>query len=431
MSAGANSGRGAAPRNWDWPILAASGLLALAPFAAHRGLFGRLFWFGDEFDLIDQIDRVGFWRWTWLAFAENFVPLFKLGWGGSVVVFRGSYLAMITLVWLTHALNVALLGRVMRACALPWPAVILAQIAFGLTPANLETLGWSVQWSAVLSATFMLLALDGFLRSPSGPGSFVWSAASALSFSRGVLAGPVLAVGCLWPGGGGGRVPPGRIAARVALYVLPSVGVGALIAALSTGNEHHMSGHWGEAAVFGAWYYCLNPAYLLFSVASLGWRTAAVLGICKLAIVGWSLLRSQGRQRLLFALLVAFDLGNAALLGIGRYHTGLAAAASSRYQYASLIGFAPLAAFWLSRQWDRIPVGAAFRGICAAGILAALAVHLCRLWPGTLAPFSESRGAESRRILLAEPNPDPNSVPGIPGLPMDRARELIAKYNLH
>ncbi len=42
----------------------------LAPaLCPQPGLFSRLYWFGDEFDLIDQIDRLGFWRWVWLAFA--------------------------------------------------------------------------------------------------------------------------------------------------------------------------------------------------------------------------------------------------------------------------------------------------------------------------------------------------------------------------
>jgi hypothetical protein len=194
--------RDRAPGSSDRWILLAAGCLALAPFVAYHRLFGRLYWFGDEFDLIDQIDRIGFWRWIWLVFAENFVPVFKLLWGGGVLAFGGSYLAMVATVWLTHALNVALLGRVMRTCGLSWVAVICAQVAFGLSPANIETLAWTVQWSAVLSVTFMLLAFDGFFRAPSGPASFAWSAASALSFSRGVLAGPLLALGSLWPGRG-------------------------------------------------------------------------------------------------------------------------------------------------------------------------------------------------------------------------------------
>ena len=347
------------------------------------------------------------------------------------MAFRGSYAAMIAAVWMTHALNVVLLGRVMRACALSWVAVILAQVVFGLTPTNLEALAWSVQWSAVLSATFMLLAFDSFLRAPSSPASFAWAGASALCFSRGVLAGPVLALGSLWPSHGRERLRPARITARLAGYILPSIAVAVVIAVAATGNQHHMKGNWGEAAVFGTWYYCLNPAYLLLSVESWGWRTTALLGLVKLALVGWALLRSGGRLRLLFALLVAFDLGNAVLLGIGRYHTGLTAAAGSRYQYVPLICIVPLAGFWFSRQWDRIPVPSILRGIGAGALLGACAVLLCRQWPGVLDPFSESRGTETRRILFIEPNPDQHSLPGIPGLPVDRAKELVAKYGLH
>src|SRR5580698_1238446 len=128
-------------------ILAGSACASLLPLFIYHRLFVQLFWFGDEFDLIDQIDRLGFWKWVWLTFAENFVPLFKVLWGGAVIGFGGSYAAMIAIVWLTHGLNVALLGRVMRTCGLSWSAVFIAQVVFGLTAANCETLGWSVQWS--------------------------------------------------------------------------------------------------------------------------------------------------------------------------------------------------------------------------------------------------------------------------------------------
>jgi hypothetical protein len=422
---------GITPPSRDRWILFASGCAALVPFAAFHGLFGRLYWFGDEFDLIDQIDRLGLWRWIWTVFAENFVPLFKLLWGGSVLLFHGSYAAMIAVVWLTHAVNVALLGRLMRTCGLSWVAVILAQAVFALTPANLETLAWSVQWSAVLSVTFMLLAFEAFFRAPFRPASFAWAAASALSFSRGVLTGPLLALASLWPGRGAAPLRPAQRAVRVAAYVLPAVGVALMIAALATGNHRHMGGHLSEAAAFGAWYYCLNPAHYLLSFESLGWHTVAVLGLFKLVLVGWTLVRSHGRQRLLFALLVAFDLGNAVLLGIGRYHTGLPAALASRYQYASLIGIMPLVGYWFSCQWSRLPVPATLRGIAAFAILAAGAFCLCRQWPAVLDPFTASRGTESRRILLSDPDPGERAVPGIPRLETERAKFLISKYNLH
>jgi hypothetical protein len=412
-------------------ILLASGCLALSPFVVYHRLFGRLFWFGDEFEMIDQIDRMGFWRWMWLFFGENFAPVFKLLWGGGFLAFQGSYAAMITMVWLTHALNVALLGRIMRTCGLPWVAVISAQVVFGLAPTTVETLAWSIQWSPMLSTTFMLLAFESFLRAPFRPVSLVWAAASSLSFARGLLTGPLLALASLWTRRGGAPLRPMRLAAYIAGCLLPVAVVGLLIAAAAAGNYNHMKGHWGGAAVFGAWFYCLNPAYLLLSVESWGWRTVVLLGLCKFALAGWAIARSGGRQRLLFILLVVFDLGNAALLGMGRYQTGLLAAVSSRYQYASLIGIAPMAGFWISRQWDRIPVPAIVRGIGAAILLAAGAFHLCQQWGVELDPFTASRGTDSRRILLLESHPDPHSVPGIPGLPVDRARELIAKYDLH
>jgi hypothetical protein len=338
---------------------------------------------------------------------------------------------MIAIVWLTHAVNVALLGRLMRTCGLSWVAVILAQAVFGLTPANLETLAWSVQWSAVLSVTFMLLAFGAFFRVPPRASSFGWAAASALSFSRGVLTGPLLALACLWPDRGAAPLRPARRAVFVAGYVLPAVGVALMIAALATGNHRHMGGHVGEAAAFGAWYYCLNPAHYLLSFESLGWHTVAALGLCKLSLAGWAIVRSQGRQRLLFALLVAFDLGNAVLLGIGRYHIGLPASLASRYQYASLIGIMPLVGFWFSRQWSRLSVPITLREISAFAVLAACAFGLCRQWPAVLDPFTAARGTESRRVLLGESDAGEHGVPGIPRMETDRAKFLISKYKLH
>jgi len=49
---------------------------------------------------------------------------------------------------------------VLRAAGAGWFATLLALGLFSLTPGNLETLGWTVQWSAVLATTFLLLGLD-------------------------------------------------------------------------------------------------------------------------------------------------------------------------------------------------------------------------------------------------------------------------------
>lgn len=417
-----------AQRREPW-ILGGAALLTFAPLVLYWGAFGRMFWYGDEFDLIDQSDRFGLWHWTWSPFAENFVPLFKVLWRGAVGLTGGSYLAMITLVWAIHALNVALLGRVLRRCALSWTVVMLTLSLFGLAPTHVETMTWTVQSSAVLSITFMLLALDSLVARPFRPASYAWVAASALSFSRGVLTGGLLALGGLWPG-----MAPGswiRRALLSAVYLVPAVVVAGVIAVYAGGNQHHMQGHWGEAAVFGSWYYFLNPGELLLGVESRGWHTIAVLGAAKLALVAWTLVRSRGRARMVFGVFVLSDLANAVLLGIGRYHTGLDAALSSRYQYASLLGIAPLFAFWVEAQVARLPLSRLVREAALAAAVAALAVTFCVQWKPQIELYSRWRGSDSRQILLVDPAPDPYSVPGIPFMKMSRARELIWEHSLH
>jgi hypothetical protein len=414
-------------RRESW-ILVATGAAALAPYLIYHRLFLQLFWFGDEFDLIDQIDRLGLWKWVWMAFAENFVPLFKSLWGGSVLLSGGSYAFMIAIVWVTHAANVALLGRLMRTCGLSWCAVLFAQVVFGLSVENLETLAWSVQWSAMLSVTFMLLGLDRIFRSVTLRPPLVYTVASGLSFSRGALTGPIL--GCAYFLLDTGS-PFVRRCLRASVFLLPAVAVAGLIFALANGNQHAMGGHMVQAAVFGLWYFCLNPIHQLLLVESWGWRTTIIIGALKVGLLAWSVARSKGPARVLFMVLVLFDLANAALLGIGRYHTGLPSTVSSRYQYASMIAVLPMAGFWLSHQWRRVTDSWSFLSPAYGIALAVLAVVLCRQWPDDLVPFAQWRGADSRQVLFIDSNPDSRAVPGIPGLPMDRAKELIARYHLH
>jgi hypothetical protein len=409
-------------------LLAATGLAALAPFIVFHALFARLFWFGDEFDLIDQFDRIGFWKWVWLVFAENFVPLFKVLWGGAVLGFGGSYGAVMVLVWLTHALNVALLGRLLRTCGLSWIAVLGAQVVFGLSVVNYETLGWSVQWSAILSVTFLLAALDSLFRAAGPARPFAFATASALSFSRGVLTGPLVAVARFLIGTGESRLVRIR---RAVPFLIPAVVVGALITLLSTGNHKHMAGHVGEAAIYGLWYFCLNPTHQVFAVESWGWRTTGLLGLLKILVLAWSVREAKGSARVLFIVLVVFDLGNAVLLGIGRYHTGILTTVSSRYQYASLLVVMPIGGFCADAIVRRYLPATMIRKALWTVALAIAAVHLVRAWPTELDYFTTLRGSESRRILFVVPAPDPHGVPGIPFLPMDRAKVLIAKYHLH
>ena len=110
-------------------------------------MFDRLFWFGDEFDLVDQIDRIGFWRWAWQGIRENFVPLFKAPMGrrrpGAFRVLRPDDGRRVA----DPRLNVVSPGPPAAHMRTPLGGRSLRPGCFRPDAANLETLAWSVQWS--------------------------------------------------------------------------------------------------------------------------------------------------------------------------------------------------------------------------------------------------------------------------------------------
>lgn len=420
----------------------ACGLVALAPFLLWYQAFTQLFWFADDFFLVDQIAMMGVGHWVGVAFAENFVPLFKLLWSAVLFGADGDYRGMLWALWLTHALNTFLLTRVVQAAGLPRFAVWFVPLVFALTPANLESLGWSVQWSAVLATTFLLAGLDLLLRHDTGrpSGWRFWlpltlcAAASALSFSRGVLAGPVLALGIALPMLDRRDTPALLARWRELLACLvPAVIVAIVIKAGAQGNHQTLSGHWGDVLWFGASYFLFNPGYLL---ADAGSPTAAwllSLGALKLGLLAWALCSTAGRMRYLLLLLVAFDLGNALLLGIGRHHTGFLGALSSRYNYSSLITTLPFLALALGALVTRLATTAAWRGrVALAVIMLVIAGQFARVWPRELESFVAWRGRAMRALLQAPATSDETArLPALDFMHVERAKALMRTFNLH
>ena len=417
------------------------GLLALVPLWVYRDDFRSLFWFGDDWDQLDQIARFGFWSWTWQAFAENFVPLFKMAWGGLALAAHGSYFAMILAIWLTHALNVALLGKLLRQEGFGWTSTALSLAGFGLSSACIEILAWSVQWSAVMSMSFFLLAALWYGRAPAetSPNQrFLWIlaalvAASALTFSRGVLTGLSLAFSALL------LAPAARpTVARAKLAVccfLPAAGVAGLIFALSSGNQHELvrGSHLGEMAQFGAWYFSLNPLYRLLATDSWGSRTTLLLGALRVALMLWVFWRATSRQRRFLGLLLAFGLGDSVLLGIGRYHTGLECTISSRYHYNALLCTLPFAGLAVESALGSVLAWfTRIRRTVAAVLVAMAALWVCRDWRQYAHDYGDSRGRHTRDLIFHQARPpDQGAIPGIPFLSTTRARDLTAIYHLH
>lgn len=426
---------------WERFAPAGFGLLALLPLLWQRAAFAELFWFGDEWDLLAQIERLGFWAWTWQVFAENFVPVFKLLWGGSVFLFGGSYFALVVLMWLTHAVNTWLLGRVLRAHEFPGPAAGFTQIVFGLTAINLETLGWTVQWSAVLATTFPLLALERQARHPTHlaaartrdhAGLMLLAAGSALSFSRGVLTGAVLGLGALLAPGESEAPGWRRRGLACTLCLLPALATALVILLFATGNHRHLGGHVGDAANYGLWYFALNPFHRLLAVDSWGPQTLTLLGLAKLVLVTGVLAQTRGRPRHLLLLLLAYDLGNSALLGLGRYHTGLETAISSRYQYGALLAVLPFAALALDGLRRRLPPVLRRGNVVVAVFLLGTGFLVVRPWSWEAPAFAQGRGTVTRHLLLREPHPPAmGALPGIDFMSTEQAKHLLRHYHLH
>ena len=419
----------------------APGLLALAPLVIWRGEFAKLFWFGDDFLLLDQIERMGFWPWLSQAFTESFAPVFKLLWGGAVFSFGGSYFALIALLWLTHACNTLGLGRLLTRAGFSWFTVASVQLVFGLSAANLETLGWSVQWSAVLATTFFLCALLWQEKHAAHLGTWrlrvhgpllLFAAASACSFSRGVLTGAVLALAILLPVANAAASPLRSRLKLAALMLLPSAAVTLVILLFARGNQQHPGGHILEMARYAAGYFLLNPGYLLLRLTT--WEPAPLLGLAtaKLALIYWGLCHATGRQRGGLLLLLAYDLGNAALLGLGRYHTGFETTITSRYNYSSLLATLPYAALWLEHWLTRLITASGVRRAAAAAALAGMIWFGLQDWPRELASFTGWRGTDLRRLMADQSAARAGAtVPALDYLRTDRAMELIHRYNLH
>ncbi|HWA85167.1 MAG TPA: hypothetical protein VG710_03000 [Opitutus sp.] len=424
-----------------YPLLL--GFVALLPFVVYRTTLAKLLWFGDDWDLVGQIDRVGLWTWIAKPWVESYSPLFKLVWGGSVFVFRGSYLAMLGLVWIGHAVTMILFGYLLRVVGFGWIAVSTTIAVIALTATNIETLCWSVQLSPLLANLFLVAAVLLYCRQPRSVsagtqvGIILCITASALCYSRGVLTGVVLAtMSLLPPHFGPDRTWPHRCLIAAG-YLLPAVVVIGVILSVATGNQQAVvAGHLEKLSrmiEFGAWYFCLNPFYDLLQFTTWSPSLTWSLGAAKFTLVVFTLWHSRGLQRWLLVLLLVFDLGNAALLGLGRYHTGLRATASSRYQYCALLATIPFVAYWVDALFHLVPRARQIRQVVAASLLAWLIIAQVRGWSAPwVNAFVDWRGAQPRAMLFSgKPLPADYKVPGIPGLPPSVALELVKRYHLH
>lgn len=368
----------------------AAALVSLLPLLVYWRNFQHLFFFHDDWELLDGCSTQTLPQWLAQPFlGEGILPLFKLLWITAVQWLGGSYLALIVLLWLTHWLLAILLGLLLSRMGVSIKAAVFAVLMFGLSWTNLETPSWSMQWSAQLGLLFffsawqLLLSILG--KSANPPALTALYAfcllAGGLCLSRSITAGAVLAVFILLAG------TSRRHWILCAISLLPS----AFLSALMWLFVPHPDAQLWSAVSYATHYFLLNPLYLLISFPGRIVDTRALLlfGIAKVLFLAWTIFRANRKSVPLLLTLLAFDLMTAVTLGYARSCMGVPTTISARYQYDSLLCFAPLAG----------QVFAGFRRELQVAVLLASLVLFAYPWRTHLPLWAKLRGADLRIAL--------------------------------
>lgn len=405
----------AAPTRVTRITIVASSLASLIPLIACWPQFARLFFFHDDWVMLDGANRLGLARWLVEPFlGEGLFPLFKLLYLGAVHLTGGSYFGLLLLLWLTHAVICLLFGWLLARFDLPPAAIAFALLTFGLSWTNLETLDWVMQWNAQLAIVFFLAAWHFLLgtRKPGGNAAacFLCLLASALCSSRGIISGLVLAIFVLLRG---------EVQGRPRLSVLCLTPTALLVAAMWFLTPHHTALP-GAALLYGCNYLLANPLSVPLPPLRhlFGDMAPLAFGALKAAVFVWAFRKTAPTARPLLWTLVAFDLVVAAALGYSRGTTSLSTATSSRYQYIPLLCFGPMAGVLVAR----------LRSGAQVALLLLCAVALALPWKRHAEQWEAWRG-DKLRAALEQSGPadhfDPSPVTA------GRARELVRLYGLH
>lgn len=425
-------------------VITAFSMLALLPFLFNRASLEQLFWFGDDWDLLSQLQRQGLFPWIFSCFAENFVPVFKMLWIGSIKLTGGSYFVMLGILWATHAVIVLLFGFLLLRFKIGLPGLIFSILLLGISWTNIETLTWSIQWSASLSVLFFLAAFH-ILMSMLDKSRFdilhillyaFCVLCSALSFSRGILSGGILAVFFLLTVWGVHKKAPLRIFTVTGASLLPSIVPVLIIYIFAAGNHQSILAYdWNlyiKMAEFGGAYFFLNPLAVLFHLPWGSWQNAYVFILfilLKITVFYFGLRLANSEQRRLIIVFLFMDLCNAVLLGLGRYHTGLSAAMSFRYQLISWICFGAPLAIALNHLLNKMFSSKRLLIITAVGLYLLITSYNLYCWRKGLPDWCHSRGVVARSLLA-----HPEKTEGMPGISFfnNHEADIIAKqFNLH
>src|SRR5580693_10563861 len=113
-------------------IIWGSAFVSVLPLLFYWSHFKELFFFHDDFLLLDELSRTTLIRWIFHPFLnESIFPLFKSLWIAAVWSSGGSYMALIALQWVTHFAICLAFGWLLIRMRLPAVAAGFAILTFG------------------------------------------------------------------------------------------------------------------------------------------------------------------------------------------------------------------------------------------------------------------------------------------------------------
>ncbi|MCZ6673742.1 MAG: hypothetical protein O7C75_12490 [Verrucomicrobia bacterium] len=422
-------------------VLAGS-LIGWLPMIFHANYLLEFFYFNNEWDMLHDMELQGFFNWVFAFRAELFFPVSKFLWAGLVFAGNGDYHVLIFAVFLNHMLILFLLGYLMRLWGFGLLATLFVQCVLGANYTHIEILTWTSQWIGLIALTSLLVIIIPFANAYLNDKKLSWkfcvlifivSALGALSFGRGVLNGFVLLGTCL-------LLFVLKDSSRKhtwlpAIYaVIPCALVAFVIAAWSFSRTANLADSGSQVDAIISWFaysISLNPWYQQIRGLQISVGLSVMLFALNFAVIVVGILLANPKQRPFLYLLILFFLGDAALLALGRNHLPIETVPSWRYQYFSILVFAPFVGIILHRIVQFIPLQPV-RIIISVVALLLVTKWVFDPWARFLPSWSDSRGTQTKLLLESdELDLKAHNIYGFPKITNDRALELQEKYNLH
>ena len=428
------SNRGAAA---PWVLGLAFVLLSLSPIAARHRRWSRLFWFGDDWDLLNRLQTLGFWRWLFDPFAESFCPIGKVVYGAMVFRSGASYRDFLWATQVLRAVMFLLVALALRRVCSTYAAGVFAgfSLLFLVSPAGVEIFAWAPQLLTAQSHTLFAALIFVQAKQLSRTDAIsrrrillilVLQALCCLSFTRGVVLSGVLALGLVFRAGtANGESRLRRYASQLrSNFILLAVPAICLVVSTRVARVRNPYLAWSTVPSVLNWtlrFFALNPFARVLHIDRQTIGLVIVLAGVQVAMAVYVYRLHSDAGRLALWVMSA-ELAAAFAGGVGRFHTGAGAAVASRYQDVPAVSFFLLLAVVMAsrRSYVTAIIGVSW------GI--ALLVSTSQ-WRVDLRYWTAVRGEDIRYVVTSAPDPSA-PMPYVPFISIGRARELVAQFHL-